>query len=158
MYRAYHSTLLEFRLDQDASEVAAIAKTIAERGLNVLSIAAWQDDGDLVLRLVVDDMLRAADTLRSSVFASRERDVLLVEAPQRPGVLKHIASTLAHHDIRIRFLCASADLNQSETLVVLETSDNQRTRLLLDAWKLENPPTIASSRQPDVVCASEAST
>lgn len=137
MYHAYHGTLLEFRLNHNAIDLASIAKVVAERGLNVVAVTAWQDDGETVLRLVVDDMLRATEVLRGAYFATRERDVVLVDAPQRPGVLKHIATRLANHDIAIRYLCASAGSHQTECVVVVETDDNLRARLLIDAWKLE---------------------
>jgi hypothetical protein len=151
MYRAYHSTLLELRLNQNISDVESVVKMLAERGLSVLSVTAWQDDGELVLRLVLDDMLRAGDILREAFFTLRERDVVLVEAPQRPGALKHVASILARHEIGIRFLCSSASVNQTATTVVLETTDNQRARLLLDSSKLETPPVYATTERAEAV-------
>jgi hypothetical protein len=95
-------------------------------------MSCWEEGGEAVIRLVTDDMLRTTDVLRENGHDSDEKDVVLVDAVHKPGILRHITDVLAKQDLALSHLFGSATLNQDECLVVLNCSDNERAIVLLN--------------------------
>lgn len=111
--------------------LAAVAKKLADRGLNILAISAQGAGGIGLVSMVVDDHLRARDLLRKSGFAFQENQVVLLEAEDRPGVLFAIARKLAAKKININDIYGSAPASYGPCVLVLSTSDNQKAIVAL---------------------------
>ena len=47
-----------------------IARTMADKGINILAISSWVEGAQAVIRLVTDDSVRVPDALRDDGFAS----------------------------------------------------------------------------------------
>ena len=71
------------------------------------------------------------DVLQDNGYDAQDRDVVLVEASNEPGILRHVTETLAGNAIDILHVFASA-VDKNECVAVLNTSDNQRTIELLN--------------------------
>jgi hypothetical protein len=128
------------RMQNKIGALDEIAKTIAEKGINILAVCAWVEGDQAVTRLVTDDSVRVMDALRARRYDVREGDVLLTEAPHKPGMLRSMSEKLAHGDIDIHHLYASATAAQPQCLVVLGTSNNDRAMVLLNAVTSEAAP------------------
>lgn len=111
--------------------LADIAKTLAEKGLNVSAVCAWVEGSDGVFRILVDDVRRAADALRAKGLSPRESSVVTVDVPHRPGMLKRMTEKLRDAEIDVHHLYASASERSGDCRVVLSTSDNQRAVVAL---------------------------
>lgn len=109
-----------------------LARTVAEKGITILSLDAEVVDKDAVIRLVTDDNLRAADALRDGRYAPTEVPVVLVELPHKPGMLEHLAERLGRAQIDIYRLTVTATPSQGTCLVVLSCSDNDHAVVLLN--------------------------
>lgn len=107
-----------------------IAKAIADRGINILAVCAWVEGTQAVIRLVTDDSVRVLDALRARNY---EADVLVTEAPHKPGMLRRITDKLAQGHIDIHHLYATATMTQERSLVVFATANNDRAMVLLNA-------------------------
>ena len=112
--------------------LADIAKTVAEKGVSILAVSAWVEGRDGVIRLMVDDELRAADALRAKKHDVREGLVVVVEVPHKPGMLKHLTEILKNAQIDIHHLYASAASDQAKCVVVFSSSDNQKAVVALN--------------------------
>lgn len=112
--------------------MAEIAKTVAEKGVSILAVSAWVEGQNGVIRLLVDDELRAADALRAKKHEVREGVVVMVEVPHKPGMLKHMTEKLRDAQIDIHHLYASAASDQSKCVVVFSSSDNQKAVVVLN--------------------------
>jgi hypothetical protein len=111
----------------------AIARTMADKGIDILAITAWVEGPQAVIRLVTDDSVRVLDALRAHRYAVREADVLVTETAHKPGMLHRIAERLAQDDIDIEHLYGSATTAQDQCLLVFATTNNSRAMVLLNA-------------------------
>lgn len=110
-----------------------IARTIADRGINILAVSAWVEGAQAVIRLLTDDSVRVLDVLRAQKYEAREVDVLVAELAHKPGMLHRITEKLARAEIDIHHLYATASTSQAQCLLVFATSNNDRAMVLLNA-------------------------
>ena len=111
--------------------LSQIAKTLAERGINILAISAQAAGGVGLINLVAEDHLRASELLRKKGFPVQENSVVLAEVEDRPGVLRQFTQKLAGKKIDILNIYGSASAGYGPCLLVLSTSDNQKTIVTL---------------------------
>ena len=126
------------RMPNEIGVLDRIAKTIADKGVSILAVSAWVEGARAVIHLMTDDSVRVMDALRAHGYDAREADVLVTEVPHKPGMLHRITEKLAHGDIDIHHLYATASTAQEQCLVVLASANNDRAMVLLNA-----PPSAA---------------
>lgn len=110
-----------------------IAKTIANKGVNVLAVSASVEGAQAVIRLVTDDSVRVMDALKGHKYDARAGDVLVTEPSHKPGMLHRITEKLAQAEIDIHHLYATASSAQDHCLLVFATANNDRAMVLLNA-------------------------
>lgn len=110
---------------------ADIAKLLSTQGINILATAVFVLGEEAELHLVVDAHHYALESLRDAEFPTEERDVVLIELPNRPGFLRRITEALARQGLDIHYLYASAAEDTPHTLVVFSCSHNGKAVLLL---------------------------
>lgn len=110
---------------------ADIAKLLSTQGINILATAVFVFGEEAELHLVVDAHHYALESLRDAEFPTEERDVVLIELPNRPGFLRRITEALARQGLDIHYLYASAAEDTPHTLVVFSCSHNGKAVLLL---------------------------
>ena len=132
MLKARHGKQLIVRTAKEIGALAQCSKILAEKGINILAMSCWMQDEQAVMRLVTDDTLRTADALAENGYDAEEKDVVLVDAAHKPGILRHLTDVLAKESIDLSHLFASAKLDQDECLVVLSSSNNDRAIVLLN--------------------------
>jgi hypothetical protein len=121
------------RMENEIGTLDSLAKAIAERGVNVLGVCAWVEGAQAVIRVLTDDSVRVLDTLKGLHYEARESDVLVTEAPHKPGMLHRITATLAKGGLDIHHLYATGTHAQDHSLVVFATANNDRALVLLNA-------------------------
>ena len=127
------------RLENDIGALDGIARTIADKGINILAVCAWVEGAQAVIRILTDDSSRVVDTLRARKFEPREMDVLVTEAPHKPGMLHRITERLAQGGLDIHHLYATATRAHEQSLVVFATANNDRAMVLLNASHSATP-------------------
>jgi hypothetical protein len=132
MLKARQGKEIVLRTTNNIGALAAFSKIVAERGVNLLAMSAWVEGDEAVMRLVTDDTLRTMDVLRDNGYEPQERDVVLVDAAHKPGILRHLTDMLSGENIELTHLFASATIDQDVCLVVLNSSDNERAIVLLN--------------------------
>jgi hypothetical protein len=132
MLKARQGQEVVVRTGNKIAELARFAKLVAERGLNILAMSLWVEEAEVVIRLVTDDTLRTVDVLRDNGYNPQERNVVLVDAAHKPGILRHVTEMLARENIDLSHLFASATIDQEVCLIVLNSSDNQSALALLN--------------------------
>src|SRR5262245_41410478 len=78
-----------------------IAKTVANKGVNILAVSAWVEGAQAVIRLVTDDSVRIMDALRAHKYDAHDGDVLVTEPLHKPGMLHRLTDKLAQAEIDI---------------------------------------------------------
>ena len=85
---------------------------------------------DAVLRLEVDAEDRALSALTQAGYQAMTEDVLTVTMPDAPGALARVARRLAEAQLDIRGV-TFISRRGGQCFVALDTSDNDRARVLL---------------------------
>jgi hypothetical protein len=118
-------------VENEVGVLDQIARTVAEKGVDILAMSAWVEGPRAVVHLVTDDNLRVRDALRSRNYDPRESDVVLAEVPHKPGMLRHVTERLAKESIDIHHLYSTTVSKQGEALVAVATASNDRALVLL---------------------------
>jgi hypothetical protein len=126
MLRARPAKEVVLRMPNAIGTLNAVAKTVADEGVNILGVTAWVEGADVVMRLFSDDAARTADVLRAQKHAVREVDVVVMEVPNRPGMLRRITDYLVQDEIDIHHLYATSAAGLDQALVVFATANNDR--------------------------------
>jgi len=115
-----------FRAPTRVGLLADVTERLFAKGVNVLGIRAYEEDGTGVFLIFTDDSRSAAqaiETLGEGVVSSIP--VIAALLPNEPGQLAAVARALANADINITQVHATTtDAPTAE--VVLTTSDNIR--------------------------------
>lgn len=133
MMKARPEKEIVLRLPNAIGTLDTVAKTLSDKGVNILALTAWVEGQEVVMRLVTDDPSRTTDALRARQHAVRENDVIVTQVPHKPGMLRHITELLAHDEIDIHHLYATAAASQDTSLVVFATANNARALVRLNA-------------------------
>jgi hypothetical protein len=114
---------LTVRLANSPGTLVRVAQVLGNERINVLAMSL---DGSGTLRIVVDNPLHAAGTLREQHYQVEERDVLYAVMPNEPGAMGRIVNLLAQAGINLDYAYASGIDRVSMVAVVLGVSDAQR--------------------------------
>lgn len=121
------------RMPNEIGALDRLAKTIADKGVNVLAVSARVEGAEAIIHLLTDDSVRVMDALRVRHYDARETDALVAELPHKPGMLHRVTERLAKGDIDIHHLYATAGTGQDLSLVVFATANNDRAMVLLNS-------------------------
>ncbi|MFO8034941.1 MAG: hypothetical protein R6U88_07310 [Candidatus Bipolaricaulota bacterium] len=111
--------------------LAEISQLIAAQTINILAVCVRVAQGEAQIRVVTDAPTYTLDALRKAEFSVDERDVVLVELPHRPGLLRRVTDTLARQDLDIHDLYATVTSDSDQSLVVFSCSHNGKAVQLL---------------------------
>lgn len=105
--------------------------TLADAHIDVraLSIADTMDFG--ILRLIVSDLDKAVDLLKSKGTVISVTDVIGVQMPNVPGGLAKILALLAEKNVNIEYLYAFIATVKENAYVVLRVADNDAAEKVL---------------------------
>lgn len=101
-----------------------IAKLLSEKGVGILAVNGMVQGEDSVIRVVTSDNLRAKDALTAAHYAPHEENVILMDLPHKPGMLRRVTEVLAKEDIDIHHVYAAALEEQEKSLLVFHTSND----------------------------------
>src|SRR6266849_6721889 len=87
-------------LKDEPGTLARVCRALADAKVNILAFQAipWEE-GESVVRLVVDSPSAAKSVLKKQKFRHTEADVVQITLPNRPGELARVASQLAEAGI-----------------------------------------------------------
>ena len=91
-------------LDDQPGELARLGEILGDAGVNIAGLAAFTGEGRGVIHVLVDDeaTARASAALREAhMGVADEREVLVIDADDRPGSLGELARELAAANVNI---------------------------------------------------------
>jgi len=105
-------------LENRPGRLALVSECLAKWKVNILGISVAETADLCVVRLLVD---KPADVLKNfkkcCPFGASERDVLVVDAPNRPGALAKLSKKLAARRINIDYVYGTTPKKGSATIV-----------------------------------------
>jgi len=114
---------LSIFLENQSGRLADVTEAIGNEGVNIRALSLADTSGFGILRLIVDDIDKARDVLKSKQFTVRETDVIAVEIPDRPGGLGSVLKIFGDAKINIEYMYAFVQ-KASENAVVIFRIDN----------------------------------
>jgi hypothetical protein len=116
-------TELTLRLQNSPGTLARVCQIVADERIDIL---AMNLASPLVLRLVVDNPVHAAETLREHNYQVEEREVIFTTAANNPGSLERLTRLIADSGINLEYLYATTQDGQSMASVVVGVPDARR--------------------------------
>lgn len=119
--------------DNRPGTLARITRALADQRVDLLAIAAWGETDHGVVRMVVDQPLKALHVLGDHGMPATETRVLGVELPHRPGSLNELAQLLSRSKVNIDY-CYGSDRHEAGILY-LKVDDLKRAEQALKKLK-----------------------
>jgi len=117
------------RVPNRIGTLAQISKLVADKGFDLSAVCAFVEGKDAVIRLITEDNLRVSDALVENGFSLAEKEVVVVEVPHRPGMLRRVTEDMARADVDLVHMYATAVGDRS--LLVFSSSNNERALVAL---------------------------
>jgi hypothetical protein len=92
---------LKIRVENRPGMLGEVAMALAEKKVNLRAVNGWVEDGQGVIRMVVDQVPAARKVLAKRGWTAEEADVLEVELPDKPGALATVAAALGEAGVDI---------------------------------------------------------
>ena len=124
-------TQLSLFLENKPGTLAAVCQALANRKINIYALSVSDAVDHAVVRVVVSDPLAALHLLGEHGTMVVERNVLLIEANNKPGELADIAKKLARHRINIEYAYTAAPPNADCGVMILRVDNMTKAKSVL---------------------------
>lgn len=122
------ATDLTVVLENRPGALAALGEALGEAGINIRAMTGSQFEGKGAVHILVDNPDAARSALQSAGLDVRqEREVLLYEAEDRPGMLGEVAGKIADAGVNIDLIYKA-----TQTMLVIGADDLEKARAALD--------------------------
>ena len=118
-------------LENKPGTLARMCKELGKNRINIHALSVYDTVDHAVVRMVVNDPLRAAFLLGEHGVLVVESDVIFMEVPNRSGIIAEISDKLAEHRINIEYVYTAALPASKRALVVLRVSDPRKALRIL---------------------------
>lgn len=114
-------------LKDEPGTLAELGQALGGADINIDGMCGFPCQGEGVLHILVDDAAGARHVIEAAGFEVRsERDVLLYEAPDQPGMLGDVARRIAEAGVNIELLYKA-----TQTQLVIGVDDLQTAKAAL---------------------------
>jgi hypothetical protein len=109
-------------LENKPGRLAGLCKCLAQKKINIIAISVAETSEQGVVRMVVDKPAAALKAIAEcGPMTCAQMDVLLVDLPNRVGVLAELAVRLASKRINVNFVYGSTGEGRGKTNIVVGT-------------------------------------
>jgi hypothetical protein len=124
------ATQLTVSLKSRPGVLAQLARTLADAGVNIVTLSADSPGGRGKIRLTVNDPVKAKRALRRAKYRASEEPAFVVRLRNEPGALARVAEKLAKERINIRSAYATTAGRGSATVVFTVGSPAKARKIL----------------------------
>jgi hypothetical protein len=119
-------------MDNVPGTLARMCSALAEQDVNLVAFTSSSEPaGRSLVRVVVDKLAVAKNSLQAIGYAYTEERVLTTELQNRPGTLATVAKELGDAGVNIDYAYLGAEAGSSQLLLVLSVSDLERGEQLV---------------------------
>ena len=108
---------LSIFLENKNGRINDVAKVLAKEGINMQAFSMAETAAFGILRLIVSDVEKAVNALRTSDFAVMLTDVVCIQCPNTPGSLSAVLDYLAAENIFIEYMYAFSEGDTARTII-----------------------------------------
>jgi hypothetical protein len=125
-------------LENKPGKIEHVTRVLRDAEINIraLSLADTSDFG--ILRLIVNDTVRAEKALHEAGFTVRRTAVVAVEVPDRPGGLHSILEALLEREINVEYTYAFVERSGENAIIIFrfDQTDEAIELLLKKGFKV----------------------
>ena len=110
-------------LENKTGRLAEVTGILSEANVNIRALALADTSDFGVLRLIVDDNIKAVKALKNRGFTVGRTDVVAVEVEDRPGGLHRLLDMLHKAEINVEYMYAFVQ-HSGENAVMIFRIDN----------------------------------
>lgn len=110
-------------LENKAGRLAEVTGVLAQAEVNIRALALADTSDFGVLRLIVDDNLKAEQALKSGGFTVGKTDVVAVEVEDRPGGLHSILDLLHQAGVNVEYMYAFVRQSGDNAVMIFRFDD-----------------------------------
>ncbi|NTV48101.1 MAG: ACT domain-containing protein [Geobacteraceae bacterium] len=120
-------------IENKSGRLAEITRILGEAGINIraLSLADTSDFG--ILRLIVNDGVKANAVLKEKGFTVNMTEVVAVEVPDRPGGLSAILQALDRDAINVEYMYAFVERCGGNAVIIFRFDETDKAIATLNA-------------------------
>ncbi len=113
-------------LENKSGRLAQVTQFLAENDINIraLSLADTADFG--ILRVIVNDVEKAANILKAGGYTLGETDVVAVEVSDKPGGLANLLSPLCEAGVDVEYMYAFVQSSGENAIMILRFEDSDK--------------------------------
>ncbi len=116
-------TELTIHIQNSPGAAARVCAVLDEERVNIL---AMQIEAGVTMRLLLDNHVHAAASLRERNYQVHEREVLYTVISNEPGSIRGIIRLLAEAGVNVEYLYATAVEGEAQAAVVVGVPDARR--------------------------------
>ena len=108
-----------------------VLNLLAEKHIDIHSMVISESKDFGIIRLIVDDTDKAAQSLRSDEYIITITDVIALQIPDTPGGLTKIISTLSEKEVNLQYMYGFTTSAGEAACIVIRVDDTEHTEVLL---------------------------
>jgi len=120
-------------LENRPGRLSAPCRTLAQAGINILTLSLADTQQFGILRLIVRDWERAKARLEEAGSIVRISHVVAVEVLDEPGGLAHVLEILEAAGINIEYLYAATMRRENKAIIIFRFEDPDAAARTLEA-------------------------
>ena len=121
-------------LENKPGALADVCSALALHKINILALSVSDAVDHAVVRMVVSQPHRAIHLLGDHGVLVVERDVLMLEGRNRPGVLAVIARSLADHNVNIEYAYSATPPRAAKGALILRVDNLKKAAKVLRCY------------------------
>lgn len=122
---------LSIFIENKSGSVSYITDLLGKNNINILSLQIADSADFGILRLTVDDAIKALELVRNEGYTSKLTDVVSVVVPNKPNGLNELLKILADNKIEIDYLYVYIGKNNQDAEAILKTPNIKEVEDLL---------------------------
>lgn len=126
------TTELTITTRNELGTLARITTVLAKQNINIDCYNSYEWGNEAAFRLITNNNRKALDLLKNEGFNVQENQVVLWTTPNTPGRLSTATTALAESRVNINSSYSSTLTNSTTTVVVMSTTDTDRTLDILN--------------------------
>ena len=92
---------IKIRVEDRPGMLGEVALALSEKNVNLRAVNAWVENGEGIIRMVVDNVGAAKRALAARGWKAEQQEVLEVELADKPGALAALATALGEAGVNI---------------------------------------------------------
>jgi hypothetical protein len=121
-------------IENKAGRLSDVTGILADADINIRALAVADTSDFGVLRLIVDNNLKAEEVLKNAGFTVSKTKVVAVKVDDRPGGLHHILEALKKKDLNVEYMYAFIQQSGEKAIMIFRFDQpDEAIKVLMDS-------------------------